>query len=521
MMIASVVLLTILLLVHMWTATGDGLATSFEDDAFYYFGTARNIASTGISTFDGTTVTNGYHPLWMAVILPAFLVSDDPLLPLRIAGSISILLMSAGTLVGTIAMTRRHPPLVSALCTFLMLRYLRDFSSMAMETSVLIPLCIAALIQADSLKRGRSRPGGYLILGVLLLLILLSRLDAIVLVILLGAAVLSGIPAGSTRRRAFPAVTMPSLFGIIAYLACNRLTTGLLLPVSGALKSSFLTFNGLFARQLFLLSDPLRLRSPWGLYLLYLILSIAFLRMTAMSRARQAGHPPKRGRGRPGPVDLVIPALMIAHAAIYLFNSTWRLWYWYAWPAVLFTVFTLPGILSGVWRYASGRYPSPGGLRIRGAVHAASAALLIPCSIYWGLKHGNPSPGDFRYRNLIVARQLNDELAPGSVIAMGDCAESFSWFFDGRVIQLEGLMGDKEMLEAIQAGDLERYVIVRAPDYLLSHTGPEGIVEYGEWGLLYPDRAQSTGPQDTIFVNSDDEVHRWESEEGCIFLWRL
>jgi len=120
-----------------------------------------------------------------------------------------------------------------------------------------------------------------------------------------------------------------------------------------------------------------------------------------------------------------------------------------------------------------------------------------------------------------VARQLNDELAPGSVIAMGDCAESFSWFFDGRVIQLEGLMGDKEMLEAIQAGDLERYVIVRAPDYLLSHTGPEGIVEYGEWGLLYPDRAQSTGPQDTIFVNSDDEVHRWESEEGCIFLWRL
>lgn len=90
---------------------------------------------------------------------------------------------------------------------------------------------------------------------------------------------------------------MPSLFGIIAYLACNRLTTGLLLPVSGALKSSFLTFNGLFARQLFLLSDPLRLRSPWGLYLLYLILSIAFLRMTAMSRARQAGHPPKRGEG--------------------------------------------------------------------------------------------------------------------------------------------------------------------------------------------------------------------------------
>lgn len=121
----------------------------------------------------------------------------------------------------------------------------------------------------------------------------------------------------------------------------------------------------------------------------------------------------------------------------------------------------------------------------------------------------------------MVARQLNDELDPGSTIAMGDCAGSFAWFFEGRVIQLEGLMGDREMLEAIQAGDLERYVMDRAPDYLLSHTGPEGLVDYGDWGLLYPDGAQSTGLQDTIFVSADNEIHRWESPAGTMFLWRL
>ena len=86
----------------------------------------------------------------------------------------------------------------------------------------------------------------------------------------------------------------------------------------------------------------------------------------------------------------------------------------------------------------------------------------------------------------MVARQLNDELDPGSTIAMGDCAGSFAWFFEGRVIQLEGLMGDREMLEAIQAGDLERYVMDRAPDYLLSHTSPEGLVDYGIGGFCTP-----------------------------------
>lgn len=236
--ISSVVLLTVFLLVHIWAATEDELATSFEDDAFYYFGVARNIASSGISTFDGSTVTNGYHPLWMAVLLPAFSIPGDPLLPLRIAGTISIVLMSAGALIGTLAVMSKYPPLISVPCVFLLLRYLRDFSAMAMETSMLIPLCIAAMIQADSPRSRRSGTGGYLLLGVLLLLILLSRLDAVALVILLGASVLSGRPSGSAWDQRFFALVIPPSAGIAAYLAWNRLMSGLFLPVSGGFQIS-------------------------------------------------------------------------------------------------------------------------------------------------------------------------------------------------------------------------------------------------------------------------------------------
>src|SRR5271165_7009287 len=41
---------------------------AFVDDAYYYFVVARHLVHNGQSTFDGFTLTNGYHPLWMALI---------------------------------------------------------------------------------------------------------------------------------------------------------------------------------------------------------------------------------------------------------------------------------------------------------------------------------------------------------------------------------------------------------------------------------------------------------------------
>lgn len=43
----------------------------FEDDAYFYFQIARNILDLHRSTFDGISTTNGYHPLWMAMLVAA------------------------------------------------------------------------------------------------------------------------------------------------------------------------------------------------------------------------------------------------------------------------------------------------------------------------------------------------------------------------------------------------------------------------------------------------------------------
>jgi hypothetical protein len=47
------------------------------DDAFYYLVVGRNIATTGISTFDGQNLASGYHPGWMMLVtMAARCVSD-------------------------------------------------------------------------------------------------------------------------------------------------------------------------------------------------------------------------------------------------------------------------------------------------------------------------------------------------------------------------------------------------------------------------------------------------------------
>jgi len=47
-------------------------STVLPDDAYYYFGIARNIAHGRGVSFDGIEITNGFHPLWMLTLIPVF-----------------------------------------------------------------------------------------------------------------------------------------------------------------------------------------------------------------------------------------------------------------------------------------------------------------------------------------------------------------------------------------------------------------------------------------------------------------
>lgn len=81
------------------------------DDGFYYFQIARNIVDGLGSTFDGVYPTNGYHPLWMLVLLPLFAVFSAggvaDVAPVHAALVVAALL-SATTGVLLLAIMRRY-----------------------------------------------------------------------------------------------------------------------------------------------------------------------------------------------------------------------------------------------------------------------------------------------------------------------------------------------------------------------------------------------------------------------------
>ena len=74
-----------------------------NDDSFYYFQIARNLAEGKFSTFDGgITRTNGYHPLWLFLITPFYWVFD-PERALFAIKAFEIMLVAGGVALVTAA----------------------------------------------------------------------------------------------------------------------------------------------------------------------------------------------------------------------------------------------------------------------------------------------------------------------------------------------------------------------------------------------------------------------------------
>ena len=81
----------------------------FTDDAYYYFKIAYNITHGSGVTFDGQNPTNGFHPLWMLLLLPIFgLIDTDLIWPLRAVLVLQTLLFCVAALHAYRLLARRY-----------------------------------------------------------------------------------------------------------------------------------------------------------------------------------------------------------------------------------------------------------------------------------------------------------------------------------------------------------------------------------------------------------------------------
>lgn len=212
--------------------------TLLVDDAFYYFRIAFNLTRGMGSTFDGLAPTNGYHPLWMAMLLPVFALAWTPLDGVVWAAALGATVWSIGGLVAAALARRLFSAPLSALVFTLIYLFLPQLvlrSLDGLETSLVV-VCYLAFFWW--IARGLSNPtrAFYAVYGLLAGLLFLARTDAAIVVVAMSLGV--GLALVLVCREVKPLAGL-GLAGIVAllvaapWLVWNGVTFGQIVQTSG------------------------------------------------------------------------------------------------------------------------------------------------------------------------------------------------------------------------------------------------------------------------------------------------
>jgi 4-amino-4-deoxy-L-arabinose transferase-like glycosyltransferase len=189
-LVLTVLLVFAALVVHLSVSWQDFTTLAkngyLYDDSFYAFQIARNIANGYGPTFDGVTPTNGFQPLYVFLLVPIYKVfGADRITPIYVALSL-LALLTAATSALLFLIVRRYVSDGVALFAALVWTFspvvVRQ-SSNGLETA--LALFMFALCVYYYLDRVRSnphvRPGQFALMGLLLGLAILARIDQLLL----------------------------------------------------------------------------------------------------------------------------------------------------------------------------------------------------------------------------------------------------------------------------------------------------------------------------------------------------
>lgn len=159
------------------------LSNYLVDDAFYYFQIARNITHGLGSTFDGINPTNGYHPLWMLLLLPIFAHFSTPVVmdiaPIHATLALAAVCTALLGIVLLLIISRYTSGMwikALALASWFFNPYNIYGSLDGLETALSL-LCIAVFILVALRYKERSTYEQLVIVGLVAGVMMLARLD--------------------------------------------------------------------------------------------------------------------------------------------------------------------------------------------------------------------------------------------------------------------------------------------------------------------------------------------------------
>jgi hypothetical protein len=430
--------------IQIWSH--DTFSYFVTDDFYYYFLTAKNFVQSGRSTFDGITLTNGYHPLWFVSItgLTALSFGSDRIFFLLLS------LVSASLVIMT------YRSMVSILGNILkdnLLRYPAAFIAavlygqlyvLGMEITLAVPLLLLFIARALTIDLDNTKDT--LLLGFIGSLTILSRLDAVLLIAVVTAAMYD--------RRTVTLRTIVVYFAgmilIPIYLLTNIIFFGHLFTVSSSVK----TLHSSFSVNVSFLLHILTARDGLG------VLILAPIALYVYRKRSQASQRLRRM------VTAIISSVYFYYIVIALL-SDWMLFRWYLYPMPF--LFGIIAVI--VTDRAASAYPAAS-LRI--GMGAAAVLFAYTVTEYVSSTFAFTPQAHSPYAHAKAMTSFTERHR--GTYAMGDRAGITAYLCSQPFVQIEGLAADWNMYEHIKNGsDLIEVLRSYHVDYLIETAGTGGL----------------------------------------------
>jgi hypothetical protein len=189
------------------------------DDAFFYLNIAKNISAGKGATFDGSILTNGFHPIYALLLVPLFwLIPDNPDLTFHLALTmISVFNVLTGVVIYLIVkhIAGRIAGLIASFI-WLFNPYVIMISLNGVEVGVatfFLALCIYQYLKMRKLDSYSARD--LILLGVSAALAILSRIDAVFMLAALTIFIFHG--SYTKQQKLSSAVSQAALFNVVVF----------------------------------------------------------------------------------------------------------------------------------------------------------------------------------------------------------------------------------------------------------------------------------------------------------------
>jgi hypothetical protein len=465
------------------------------DDASYYLTAARNLAAGRGLTFDGIHPTNGFHPLWLLMLVPLFLLHATPETMIRLVALLQAILLSLAYLVFWRTQSKLFSARTAAITAIPFVYFVFLPCINGMESALLI--LMIAILYGYGLHLTQTQPNWRraALLGLILGCVLLARLDMIFIALcLLGWFSHRFFPI-ETRSRAVAAVLVCSLAAaalVGPYLAFNYLKFGSVMPISGALKSSF-PHIALGANTL-----P-RIAAVGRVNLISAALAIAWSLWTVIRTLRNRSAADAGFYATATTIFAWAISMHFFYTMIFMKEDT------FGWYFVIYPLFGIVFVTGSIDRMLNSS------LITRPLVYPATAALFAVALIVWNqTRDPFPENGGWHTPVYNAAVWAREHTAPEAIFAMSDCGH-FGFFSLRRVINLDGLVNDMNFQSTLAEHRLNQYLRENEVDFLVQHAvhGREDVISggYNSLSLSFPSKLFA-GLGDRVRVREQSEVYR-------------